>query len=192
MASVNFDAVLIDRRPPDDPRAQAVIRWAARLSELGMTPSYGDGDHGNLSCRTDAGVLISATSTTKSRLTAEELVEILEIDPRAAPARVRCRGLRTPSSDTLMHHAIYRTRPDVQAIIHGHDAKALASAGALTLRVTRAPAVSTTPALIAEVCELVRDEDYVLLRDHGFLALGVSLDAAGELLQRVNRDAASR
>lgn len=191
MAVVNFDAVLADRRAPEDPCATMLIWWAARLAELGMTPSYGPGDHGNLSCRTDAGVLITATATAKSRLTPDDLVEVLEVDPRATPARVRCRGFKTPSSDTVMHHAIYQRRPDVRAIIHGHDAKALARAEALKLRMTRIPATSTTPALIAEVCDLIQGADYVLLRGHGFLALGASLDEAGELLRRVNRDASS-
>ena len=79
MAALNFEAVIADRRSPEDPRIPQLIWWAARLAELGMTPSYGPGDHGHLSCRTPKGLLISATSTPKSRLTPDDVVEVLEI-----------------------------------------------------------------------------------------------------------------
>ena len=191
-----FEAVIVHREAPQHPHLVLLIWWAKRLSELGLTPSYGPGDHGNLSCRTKDGLLITARATPKANLHAEHFVEIVDVDQTASslPAttstgqaglRVRCRGLRLPSTDTRLHFEVYQKRPDCQAIIHGHDASTMAKAHELKLPVTDRSAATPSVDLITEVCQLVRNHDYVLLRDHGFLALGRSIDEAGELVRRL-------
>ena len=186
-----FEAVITHHDIPRDPRVPLLIWWAARLSELGLTPSYGPGDHGNLSCRTPDGLLVTARATTKSRLRPEDVVEIVGVDRTPSGVLVRCRGARLPSTDTLLHLTVYQRRPDIHAILHGHDAHALAKAHELKLPMTSRSAARASHALIEEICELVTRDEYVLLRDHGFLALGRSLDDAGELVRRWCRHARS-
>lgn len=186
-----FEAVITHREVPQDPRLAVLIWWATRFAELGLSPSYGPGDHGNLSCRTPQGFLITARATAKAHLRAEHFVEVLGVDRGDLTLTVRCRGLRLPSTDTPMHLAVYETRPDVHAIIHGHDEKTLAKARELKLPVTVQSAAVPSFELIDEVCRLVRDHEYVLLRDHGFLAVGRSIDEAGELVRLLCRNARS-
>lgn len=182
-ASAIFDAVLVERRAPDDPRIAVLSWWGKRFAELGFTPSYGPGDHGNLSCRTATGVLITARETAKATLQPEHFVEVLGSDEGQSIPCVRCRGLRLPSTDTWMHLRLYRRRPDIQAILHGHDPATLAKAEALRLPVTTVSAAAPSLALIENVCALADHTDYLLLQEHGFLALGRSIDEAGDLVR---------
>ena len=184
---VLFDTVVTDREPSKEPNIALLMWWAARLSELGFTPSYGAGDHGNLSCRMPTGCLITARETVKAILRPEEVVDVHGVDRTGDRPRVMSRGPRLPSTDTLLHLRVYETRPDVEAIIHGHDVQALRRFAELKLPRTSRSATLPSLELIEEVCALVQRHDYVLLRDHGFLALGRSIDATGELFRRVAR-----
>ena len=179
-----FEAVCERQDVPRDDRVPLLIWWAARFSELGFTPTYGPGDHGNLSCRTPRGCVITARATTKASLQPEHLVEVVGMHQGEGLPQIRYRGLRVPSTDTLLHLRVYAIRPDVQAILHGHDVQTLARAAVLKLPVTRRSAVAPSPELIDEVCQMVRTHEYLLLRDHGFLAMGRSLDEAGERVRQ--------
>ena len=69
---------------------------------------------GNISARiSENEVLITPTGVNKGDVTAEM---ILKIDMQGRVIS----GSRKPSSETKMHLAVYRTRPDVQAIVHAH------------------------------------------------------------------------
>ena len=179
-----FETVIVNHRAPEDPQIPQLIEWAATFAALGFTPSYGPGDHGNLSCRTPQGLLITARATTKANLSVEHFVEVLTVDEQASPPQADCRGLRLPSTDTLLHWRVYRVRTDVQAILHGHDPMTLKQAEALRLPVTTHSAATPSRALIDEACHLAQNHDYIILRDHGFLALGRSIREAGALVRQ--------
>ncbi|MFB6490986.1 MAG: class II aldolase/adducin family protein [Thermoproteus sp. AZ2] len=68
---------------------------------------------GNISVRADDCILITPTSAPKPLLTPRDLVCI---DLRGNVVR----GERRPSSEWRMHVAIYRARPDVNAVVHTH------------------------------------------------------------------------
>jgi L-fuculose-phosphate aldolase len=186
-----FDAVLAERVIPQDPRIPELIAWAARFASLGWTPSYGPGDHGNLSCRTPQGLLISARATVKARLHPEQFTEVLGVIRDGPRVEVRCRGIHLPSTDTRLHLELYARRPDIQAILHGHDARTLAKAAELGLPVTAHSASMPSLELIDDACKLVERSDYIILRDHGFLTLGPSIQAAGEQALRHADDPSS-
>lgn len=176
-----YEALLAVREAPQGPRLPQLISWASRFSALGFTPSYGPGDHGNLSCRTPTGLVITARATIKADLHPDQFVEVIGIERVGPRAQLRCRGLELPSTDALLHLLIYERRPDVQAILHGHDPVTLAKAGEFGLPVTAHSASLPSLDVVQDACELAEAHDYLILRDHGFLALGSSIDAAGEL-----------
>jgi L-fuculose-phosphate aldolase len=69
---------------------------------------------GNISARLSADrILITPTSVNKGDVTVEQ---ILMIDMQGKVIS----GSMLPSSETKMHLAVYRTRPDVTAIVHAH------------------------------------------------------------------------
>ena len=180
-----YEPVIVERVVPKDARIAQLIWWAARFAELGFTPSYGRGDHGNLSCRTPTGLVMTARETEKATLRPDQFVEVIRVEWTARPVKLHCRGTRLPSTDALMHLEVYRLRPDMQTAFHGHDQQALAKAAALRIPVTAHSAATQTLDVVVDVKRLVGSTDYLLLRDHGFLALGTSPDDAGELVRTI-------
>jgi len=104
-------------------------------------------------------------------------------------------GDKRPSSEVLMHLAIYRRRPEVTAVIHTHPPITLAlTATGQTLRpmfadyyvylganVPHLPYITvTTPELAAAVEQAVSQPDCVgmVLRNHGAITLGTSIKQA--------------
>jgi len=177
-AVLPFDVTRVERRPPEHPALDELLAWARRFHALGWTPSYGPGDHGNMSVRSAAGCVVTATRTSKATLTREECVEVVGWEAPAARPKVSCRGLRPPSTDAVLHYELYRRHPAVGAILHGHDPQTLQAGDRLGL-----PIVTGTMAweLLPDVVPLAGDHPYLLIAGHGFLALGPTLDAAGEL-----------
>jgi len=101
-------------------------------------------------------------------------------------------GTNRPSSEVLMHLAIYRQRPDVNAVIHthppitialtssGHDLKPMFADYYVYLgrNVPHIPYVTvTTPELAVEVEKVAAAPDChgIVLRNHGAIALGTSI-----------------
>ncbi len=69
---------------------------------------------GNISARLSPDrILITPTSVNKGDITEDQL---LTIDMQGQVIA----GSRKPSSETKMHLAVYRARPDVQGIVHAH------------------------------------------------------------------------
>jgi L-fuculose-phosphate aldolase len=69
---------------------------------------------GNISARlSDAELLVTPTGMNKGDIAPEQILKI-DMD-----GRVLAGGLK-PSSETKMHIAVYKARPDIDAIVHAH------------------------------------------------------------------------
>lgn len=105
------------------------------------------------------------------------------------------RGERRPSSEVLMHLAIYRRRPEIRAVIHTHPPITIALTAAghelrpmypdyyvyLGRNVPHLRYITpTTPELAAAVEEVAQAPDChgIVLRNHGTITLGVSVKEA--------------
>ncbi len=97
-----------------------------------------------------------------------------------------------PSSELGFHLSVYRTRPDVQAVVHTHSPYATTMAclgweipavhylvGFAGKKVPLAPyATFGTPELAGNVAEHIGGYNALLLANHGLLAVGGNMDAA--------------
>jgi L-fuculose-phosphate aldolase len=89
-----------------------------RLHDRGFVAAW----DGNISARmSDGTVLCTPTMCSKGRL---KVAELCVVDDAGDPVR----GPRGRTSEILMHLAIYRHRPDVQAVVHSHAPHATAFA----------------------------------------------------------------
>ena len=110
-----------------------------------------------------------------------------------------------PSIESGMHLAVYRSRPEVGAIVHAHPVTAtvfssccqpiacdlIAESYALLHRIVQAPyALMGTDELAGEVAIKASEADIILLQNHGVVALGDNLLQAFDRLELV--EAAAR
>jgi ribulose-5-phosphate 4-epimerase/fuculose-1-phosphate aldolase len=120
-------------------------------------------------------------------ITRQEFVEVLEADRDARQLTVA--GLYEPSSESLMHAGIYAARPEVNAVFHGHSDKLLTEAERLGLPVTMQEQPYGTPELVAEILRMLDGHKLVIMRQHGFVSLGGTMEEAGrhaeEILKRL-------
>ena len=173
---------------------QELARICASMYSRGLVSSTG----GNASVRRGDSIFITRTGTSLDATSADELVEV------GLDGAVLGEGL--PSKEVPFHLAVYRARPEVGCVLHGHSPYAVAvstflecddvnafpvySAGYMS-RVGRLPMLpylgSGSPELANEVGRLFAgDTKAVLLQNHGFVAAGpdpvTSFNTADELL----------
>jgi L-fuculose-phosphate aldolase len=163
----------------------AAVAAVRRLDALGMNR----GSSGNLSLRRETGgqpgMLITPTGMGADELQAQDLVWLGDDGT--------LKGRWQPSSEWHFHQAVYRQRPDLNAIVHVHSVHATALAclrrglPAFHYMVAVAGGDSVpcvpyalfgTEALSAGVALALRDRDACLMANHGLVAAGSSLGRA--------------
>lgn len=158
-----------------------VVAMAKRAQKEGLCKHLS----GNLSARDpETGyVVITPTQVDRDLLTARDMV-VLDLDANVIENES---GLR-PTSESLMHLQIYKTRPDVNAICHTHSMYAttfavlnkpipavvyeIANLGVTKSRIPVAPyGRPGTTDLSDSVIEPVQEADVFLLQGHGAVAV---------------------
>jgi L-fuculose-phosphate aldolase len=168
---------------------QAVVNAMQTLLAKRLT----SGTSGNISLRSDGGMLITPTGVAPSLLLPGHIVA-MTLDGRTAPEQL------TPSSEWQMHADVYRDKPDISAIVHCHSpyATILACAHkpipALHYMVAAAGshgipladyATFGSKALSRANLQALSGSLACLLANHGQLATGTSLDGALKLAELV-------
>jgi ribulose-5-phosphate 4-epimerase/fuculose-1-phosphate aldolase len=164
---------------------ERIARAGHLLHAAGLTP----GTTGNVSVRRDDRILTSGTGT---RLGALGEDDWSEIDLDGAPVS----GIRA-TKESALHAGVYRSRPDVGAIVHLHSPAALAVSCLSGLAETE-PLPAYTPYyamrvrglrlvdyfrpghadLAGAVVAAVENADAALLRRHGLVTVGADLAEA--------------
>ncbi len=173
-----------------------------RIGRLMWEQGFVAATDGNLSVRLGPDRLLATpTGLSKGFMSADDPV-VIDLDGKLLPA-YRGRG-RKPSSEMLMHLAVYRQRPDVQAVVHAHPpiATAFSIAGVTLARCVLPEVVVTmggiptagygtpgTNEVPDSIGGVIQDHDAVILAHHGSLTVGDSLWAAYQLLERVEHTA---
>ena len=176
---------------------RAVVDAARRMVELGLVT----GASGNVSARlgrSDSGDLLAITPSGRryEDVTQDDIAVVdFDIEP--------VEGALPPSSEALLHVAIYKTRPDVGAVLHTHSVFASVAAvagveeippitdemvvsigGAIRLSEYAFPG---TQGLADSVCEALSERNAALIRNHGAVGVGRDLDEALEVCALTER-----
>lgn len=166
----------------DDYRSQ-IVRIGQRLQENGFIA----GTDGNISVRLNPDrILMTPAGKAKGRLSPEQLV-VVTLDG------ARVEGTEAPTSEMAMHLEVYRARPDINACVHSHPpyATAFAVAGTpvpddvlpeVVVFVGAVPICEYAPpgtdAVPKSLTPYVASHNAFLLRNHGLLTIGQSLEQA--------------
>lgn len=178
-AGTKFRTVFARRAVSGDERMGELLRWCRKWAALGLV-----GDTvGNLSFRTVDGFLINRTAGDLGGITRQEFVEVVQADRDKRELTVA--GLYEPSSESLMHAGIYEARPGINAVFHGHHDRLLTEAERLGLRVTAHEQPYGTPELVAEILNALDGSQFVIMRNHGFVSFGKTMDEAGRIAESV-------
>ena len=175
----------------------AVLDTARALAPLGLN----HGSAGNVSLRWHRGgsdgFLITPSALPYSACTLDDLVWMACPVTHTEGGEPLACGPRRPSSEWRFHHDLYRTRPEITAVVHAHAPYCaalscqprvqreglpafhymLAAAGGPDLRCA-AYATFGTPTLSEAVLAAMTDRRACLMAHHGMIAVGASLDAA--------------
>ncbi len=183
-AGVKFETVFIERRAPNNECISELIFWCKKFSELGIAPLHETGSHGNISARTEKGFIITGAGTNLGNMSEKEFAEVVSVTEN----KVNTIGIVDPSSESTLHHAIYSKRPEVRAIFHGHDAFVMKHAEKLGIPVTEKEEVYGTSELM-EQAEKLCAHDYFILKNHGIISLGKTLNEAGQKAEKMHERA---
>ena len=149
--------------------------------------AYVASNDGNISVRLDDERLLTTPKGVSKGFMTPDMLVITDLDGH------KLAGGRDPSSELLMHLAVYRNRPQVAAVVHAHPptATGFAVAGIALDRAVLAEVVTTlgsipiadygtpsTQELADAVQEHIKVHDGLLLANHGALTVAGELFAA--------------
>lgn len=173
---------------PDELRRR-ILEAARAMANAGLAR----GSSGNVSARTEEGLLITASGIPYSKLTESGIIEIDLAGKKRS-------GTGEPSTEWRMHAEIYRRRADAKAIVHTHSPYATAAAIALTslpivhdegmiLFGEEIPVSKHAPPgtgeLATAVADRLGDRMAVLIAGHGAVAVGTTPEGALSLAEKV-------
>ena len=165
------------------------MRAARAMSERGLSA----GTSGNVSARVAEGMVVTPSALPYAEMTEGDLVT-LALDGSVLE------GERKPTTEWRLHAAVYRTRADVQAIVHAHAVFCttlsalrreipafhylVGIAGGDSIRC--APYASFgSPELAAQAVAALEGRRACLLANHGMVALGATPEGALDLAAEV-------
>jgi len=171
-----------------DERLDLLNRWAWIFSQLNLAPEHLEGAYGNFSYRNQgASFIITKSRMIPSRKLKSENYSLIE-DFDAKTNTFMISGASEPSSESFLHDCIYRQYANVQAILHGHFELFSTWASALEIPVTPSFYEYGTPALAQSALEIISAANQlILLKDHGFVAIGESVASTGCLVLKTFR-----
>lgn len=180
--------------PSEENLREAIAAVCGRVYEKGFVAA----NDGNVTSRLDEErILATPSGVSKGDVTAESLL-VCDLDGK------RIAGDRKVTSEILLHCAVYRERPDLNAVVHAHPPYATAvTVAGVSLEEPVLPEVAVTFGKIptAEyatpaspegpevIRKLIRDFDAMLLDRHGTLTAGRDVWEAYYKLEKVEHAA---
>ncbi|MGW8194616.1 MAG: class II aldolase/adducin family protein [Desulforhopalus sp.] len=156
--------------------------WAYLLSQLGLAPHHPGGAFGNHSYRTgpQSFVITRAGMSPGEQICREDFCHVVDLEEDTGTFITE--GAAPPSSESFLHHLIYRTQPGIKAILHGHCTLLIRHATSLAIPVTAEFHPYGTRELAESARPLLKPFTHMfILKDHGFVTPGIDLDSAGDM-----------
>jgi L-fuculose-phosphate aldolase len=152
-------------------------KWCSIFAQKGLSPALpGGGFGGNLSFRCSNGFIITATGANLQNISASQLVLVKKIKGNT----VFVEGKQQPSSEAILHYALYTKRPKVNAIFHGHNLLNSKLISQYNIPITAKKQPYGSYAQIKEVLKICANYDILLIKQHGFISMAANMNSAGK------------
>lgn len=189
--AITFKTTFIDNLVPNDPRIEELTYWCHTFQILNLTPLYKERSLGNLSFRLkdseDSFIITAAALALKDNLTNDSFVAVHSYDSKKGI--LMASGTKEPSSESVLHFSIYHARKDVHAVFHGHSGRIIYSSDALHVPTTRQFEEYGSIELVESVLDVLEDTLFLVMKKHGFLALGKTMEEAGTRAMTIHEQA---
>lgn len=180
---VKFKTRFLRKEPPEDERIAELVKWCKVFHMCGLTPVVDGKSMGNLSFRVKESLnefIITASGLgPKNMLNPECFVKVVDCDLNRKIVYVH--GVREPSSESFLHYRIYLLRQDVHAVFHGHDMAIMEHAKDVGAVETKEWKPYGSLELVKSVEEILNGNNFIIMRKHGFISIGASMEEAGKL-----------
>ena len=177
-SGTKFKTIFKENRTISNEKTIELAKYCNKFAELGLAPFVDGGHAGNLSFRTENGFIITAGGSDLAKTNENDFVEVINVKD----SEVIVVGTKEPSSETLMHNAIYKLRQDINGVFHGHDKIVMENPQDLPITEKEQP--YGTKALADEVIKLlntINNTNYIIIKNHGIISLGETMEKAGNL-----------
>jgi L-ribulose-5-phosphate 4-epimerase len=182
---IKYQQIWEQKALPFFQEVSGLINLRDQLYKRNWIGQYPDGiGFGNVSCRIEDGTSFLITATQTGHATHLQPGQLsLVTDAILDENCLWCTGLLPASSEAISHAAIYQVRPDIQCVIHIHDAHLWQRLIGIAPTVEKETAYGT-PEMGYALQELVIDDDacnnIIIAAGHtdGIFAYGPSMDAA--------------
>ncbi len=179
---VKFNVHFVENKIRNANNLGELIRWCGEFHSKKLAPACLGGYAGNLSFRIETQkmpfIITGAGIQLCERLNNEHFVEVLDCDINNKT--VVANGCRNPSSESILHYSIYKKCPQINAIFHGHSEIILKAAEMLKIVSTEKEFPYGTIELIDSVLDVLGNEKFIIMKNHGFISLGETINDAGE------------
>ncbi|MCW4014810.1 MAG: class II aldolase/adducin family protein [Candidatus Bathyarchaeota archaeon] len=177
---IRFNTVFVSDKVPSDAKIVELKEWSEKFQKNGLTPVVEGNYTGNLSFRLKDGFVITASGLkNKENLADNCFVNVKAYDEKANTFFVE--GKKKPSSESIMHHLLYKANKEINAVFHGHNDNIVSHAEKMSLPITETEYESGTIELAKEVLKVMGNKELIVIRNHGFVSLGKNMKKAGEL-----------
>lgn len=174
-----FETVFEEKKPVLYENNKKLAKWGKIFSKKGLAPKYGqESSHGNLSFRSNQGMVITRSGSDLENLGENEFVEVIAADEKNFT--VKAKGLFAPSSESFEHFEIYGKRKEINAVFHGHSPEILRQAKKLGIPQTKNEPEYGTIENLREVMDILGQNNFLVMKGHGFLSLGKTIDECGK------------
>jgi ribulose-5-phosphate 4-epimerase/fuculose-1-phosphate aldolase len=185
---IGFNFIFISNQIINDPKIIELKKWCDIFQRNDLTPVVDGNFTGNLSFRYQNGFVITASGLkSKMNLAPESFVYAKEYNEKYNTFYIK--GKKSPSSESVMHYLIYKNIKNVNSIFHGHNSLIVKNAKKLGLLITKTEYEPGTLALAYEAFNILKKNKMIVLKNHGFVSLGKTMNEVGELTLRILRNA---
>ena len=182
---VKFDTKFLKKEEISHDKIIDLISYCNQFGKNNFAPSYDGGSYGNLSCRVKENsddFIITASHTSLTNIKLERLIRVKKCNINKKIIEVI--GLHKPSSETMLHDAIYKQRPEINAIFHGHSEEILNIAKEKNIISTKKEIPYGTVELVKATLDILDKNNFFILKNHGFFSLGKTMKEAWENIMK--------